>query len=87
MPHFQATVAESLNKGGHQLLIELEGEDATETLEQGFGQGTSPRSDLEDPRRFIRQRCSDSLGNGFIDQEVLAEPTSFWPTHPAHPEF
>jgi hypothetical protein len=41
------------------------------------------RTNFNDPGRFGSKYSCDPLGNRFINQEVLAEPTAFRATHRA----
>lgn len=87
MLHFEPEAAESLSKRGQQLLIELERENTIESLEQWLGERTMSRSDFNDSGRFGSEYSCNPLGNRSINQEVLTESTTLWPTHPTHPEF
>jgi len=71
-PHLQATATESLAKGWHQFLVELEGQHTVEAVKQRPGQGSAARTDLEHPRRIVGQQRGDALGDLVIDQEILA---------------
>ena len=87
MLHVEPEAAELLSKRGHQLLIELERENTIESLEQWLGERTMSRSDFNDSGRFGSEYICNPLGNRSINQEVLAEPTTLWPTHERSYEF
>jgi hypothetical protein len=82
MLHFKPAASESLGQGGHQILIEFKRENAIESLEKGFGQSAMAGTYLEDSPRPILQCRHNLLGNRSVNQEVLAESTSLWSTHP-----
>jgi hypothetical protein len=79
--HFQTALAESLDEGWHQIVVDLEGEHTVESLEQMFRQSTSTRPDLEHACGFGGKLTGNSIGDRSIDQKVLTEATAFRSTH------
>jgi hypothetical protein len=63
VPDLKTTATKSLRKRRHKALVEFEGYNTVESVEQRPGQRATARPDFEHPRRLGLELFGDSLGN------------------------
>jgi len=63
----ETTTTKTLLEGLHQSLIELDCSNSVKPVEEGLSEGTTSRTDLNDPRRFALEQIDDPVGDALVD--------------------